>query len=65
MNEEDNDLTDPEDAFDASDSPGEQLRNFIRRIQWIDAHLGGDFDLHDRLARLMDDIEYLRHRTSD
>lgn len=59
---QDNDLNDPEDAYDASDPPGARLLNFIRRINWIDDH--PDLErvlLSERLTRLTDDLEYLRH----
>ena len=62
----DNDLNDPEDAYDASDPPGERLRNFIRRLIWIDEHLDLDRPLlHGRIERLLDDIEVLRHEVAD
>jgi hypothetical protein len=65
---EDNDLNDPEDAFDASDPPRERLRNFVRRVLWIRDHLD---DLDDprvqdvlaRLDRLIDDLNTLREQT--
>jgi hypothetical protein len=56
----DNDLNDPEDAYDASDPPGVRLRNFIRRLIWIDEHLDAPL-LSARIERLLDDIEVLRH----
>lgn len=59
---EDNDLNDPEDVFDASDPPGERLRNFVRRLTWIGDHLDREAPvlLGARLQRLVDDLGDLR-----
>ena len=60
----DNDLNDPEDAYDASDPPGTRLENFVHRLTWIAQRL--DIDTPPRLAilghvnRLVDDLETLR-----
>ena len=65
-NHVDNDLNDPEDAYDASDPPGERLRNFVRRLTWIRDHLADLDDPRidlDRLDRLRDDITTLRDET--
>jgi hypothetical protein len=64
----DNDLNDPEDAFDATDPPRERLRNFIRRVLWIRDHLDDlddprAQDLLARLDRLIDDLNTLREQT--
>ena len=62
---EDTDLTDPEDAYDATDEPREKLRNFIRRIEWLVDHLNLDrAAIGDRLVRLRDDIHTLRDETT-
>lgn len=57
---DDNDLTDPEDAFDASDTPRERLRNFVRRIDWLVDHLDLDISFSGRFERLREDIVALR-----
>lgn len=60
----DNDLNDPEDAYDATDPPRERLRNFVRRLVWIREHLDDLDDPRidlDRFDRLRDDLETLRN----
>ncbi len=62
MPDADTDLNDPEDAYDASDPPGERLRNFARRLEFVLERLG-TLDLSnvgDRLARLREDLLALR-----
>jgi hypothetical protein len=65
----DNDLNDPEDAYDATDPPGERLLNFIRRLAYIADRL--DIDTPPRLAifgrvnRLVDDLDTLRIELGD
>jgi hypothetical protein len=60
----DNDLNDPEDAFDATDPPGVRLLNFVRRLAYIADRM--DIDTPARLAvygrvnRLLDDLVTLR-----
>ena len=64
----DNDLNDPEDAYDASDPPRERLRNFVRRVLWIRDHLADLDDPRidlDRLDRLIDDLNTLREQLAD
>lgn len=61
---EDNDLTDPEDAYDATDPPRERLRNFVRRVQWLADHID-EHDLRLRVLRLRDDLNTLRDETED
>jgi hypothetical protein len=55
---EDNDLTDPEDAYDASDPPKERLLNFARRLNWLIDRPDGWYK--ERLERLRDDLDRLR-----
>jgi len=62
MTEEDNDLNDPEDAYDASDPPKERLLNFARRLNWL---IDRDETFRERLERLRDDIDRLRSETAD
>ena len=73
---EDNDLTDPEDAFDASDPPRERLRNFVRRLDWLNDHVSGHawdddhvdvvrYRISDRLERLREDLVALRDEMAD
>lgn len=59
----DTDVGDPEDAFDATDTPRERLRNFVRRLDWIRDHLDNLDDPRidlDRLDRLRADLLTLR-----
>jgi hypothetical protein len=57
----DNDLNDPEDAYDATDPPKVRLLNFIRRLRWLDDHVELDLTTFSaRLQRLVDDLETLR-----
>ncbi len=60
---EDNDLTDPEDAYDASDSPKQRLLNFARRINWLIDRPDGWYI--ERLERLRDDLDRLRSELDD
>jgi|KBSMisStaDraftv2_1062788.scaffolds.fasta_scaffold838458_2 hypothetical protein len=62
MTEEDNDLNDPEDAYDASDPPKERLLNFARRLNWL---IDRDETFRERLERLRDDIDRLRSEMTD
>jgi len=62
MTDEDNDLNDPEDAYDASDPPKERLLNFARRLNWL---IDRDETFRERLERLRDDIDRLRSETAD
>jgi hypothetical protein len=63
----DNDLNDPEDAFDATDPPRERLRNFIRRLDWITEHLDLENNamLANRFERLREDLVALRDEMDD
>ena len=61
---EDNDLTDPEDSYDAGDTPREKLRNFVRRLEWLDEH--PDLTIiavRDRIERLREDLVTLLNET--
>jgi len=63
---DDNDLTDPEDAYDVTDPPRERLRNFVRRLDWISEHIDYDrdiFGLRGRFERLREDLQALRDET--
>ena len=60
---EDNDLNDPEDAFDASDPPKVRLLNFARRLNWLIDRTEGD--IAARLERLRDDIDKLRSQLAE
>jgi len=62
MTEEDNDLNDPEDAYDASDPPKERLLNFACRLNWL---IDRDETFRERLERLRDDIDRLRSEMTD
>jgi len=62
MTDEDNDLNDPEDAYDASDPPKERLLNFARRLNWL---IDRDETFRERLERLRDDIDRLRSEMTD
>lgn len=64
----DTDLNDPEDAFDASDSQRERLRNFVRRLEYVRDHLDDLDDPRidlDRISRLITDIGTLRDEMFD
>jgi hypothetical protein len=73
---EDNDLNDPEDAYDVSDPPKQRLLNFARRVNYLIDHVSGhawDNDhvdvvrerISDRLERLRDDLDKLRSQLDD
>jgi len=73
---EDNDLNDPEDAYDASDPPKVRLLNFARRLNWLIDHVSGHawdneqvdvvrYRINDRLERLRDDIDKLRSQLAE
>ena len=57
---DDNDLNDPEDAFDATDAPRERLYNFVRRLDWLVDRLDLDVMFAGRFERLREDIVALR-----
>jgi hypothetical protein len=60
----DTDLNDPEDSYDATDTVREKLRNFVRRIEWLDEH--PDLTImavRDRLDRLREDLVTLLNET--
>ncbi len=55
---EDNDLNDPEDAYDAGDSIRERLRNFVRRIDWLNDHPAISIvAARERIERLREDLQ--------
>ena len=61
---EDNDLNDPEDAYDATDTPREKLRNFVRRIEWLSDHPEVTVAfVRDRIERLREDLVSLLNET--
>ena len=60
---EDNDLNDPEDAYDVSDPTKERLLNFARRLNYLIDRTTGDITA--RLERLRDDIDKLRSQLDD
>jgi hypothetical protein len=62
---DDNDLNDPEDAYDVTDPPRERLRNFINRLDWLREHLPLDISQRGRFERLREDLVALRDETED
>lgn len=65
MTDEDNDLNDPEDAYDLSDPPRERLRNFVRRLDWLMDHIDLSTSLNNRFERLREDLVALRDEMDD
>jgi len=53
---------DPDDAWDASDPPDEQLRILGQRIAWLIDHRD---DLPARVGRILQDINRLRERLTN
>jgi hypothetical protein len=50
---------DPDDAWDATDSVLEQLRNISRRVEWIVDHRD---DIAARVQRITADLATIRER---
>jgi hypothetical protein len=65
MTDEDNDLNDPEDAYDITDPPRERLRNFVRRLDWLMDHVDLSTSLNNRFERLREDLVALRDEMDD
>ena len=62
----DTDIGDPEDAYDVSDTPGERLRNFVRRIDWLDEHPNMTIEVaRGRIQRMRDDLVTLINELAD
>jgi hypothetical protein len=57
----------PEDAWDANDSPAEQLGNLIKRVKVLHKSVEHFLDGRDRLRfdQLSDDLLFLKERLSD
>ncbi len=61
---EDNDLNDPEDAYDVSDTVREKVVNFIRRLAYVIDRLDRA-DVEARLVRLREDLEEVLDRVTE
>jgi hypothetical protein len=61
---EDNDLNDPEDAYDVSDAIRVKVLNFVHRLEYVIDRLDRP-DVEARLVRLREDLEEVFARVAE